>query len=479
MLYGILKNMKAKNSRVVKIFKNKNFFYFLLFIPIPINFLKNYFSIQLLKAFSTYNYFDFISSLLLFLLLYNFGILIKTNLNLPFISTGIVIYILSYFILDNLILFFYDGLKSRSLFFLVNIGWLIYISFLGFKKLYLFKIFISYTSLNLFNNQFISKLSKNKNIIGDVKDIHFEHVSNIYENSYLFSMNNSSLEGYPQLTSYFQAVLSRVSIFMDEFQHISSSTYVMYFLLILLIFELDISTVSKFYLSCIFTALIFNSGWLKFIFVESLMTEGVLNYLFCTLILSSLKCLDSSIYNGQIIFFNLGLLYLGKQFISLLSLFAVIIFLLITKNKFYALYGFSGLILKQLSYRIHFKNLTVNYHLEEVDLKDTFFDLLLLRNIKLENINIILKNLYLDKPTTLVFFLFFFLSGVYLFKIGFKNKEINILIVMVILNFLLVFVLYISIWQNMELESPIRYMLNLLVLVIITEFKIIDSVTKS
>ena len=41
------------------------------------------------------------------------------------------------------------------------------------------------------------------------------------------------------------------------------------------------------------------------------------------------------------------------------------------------------------------------------------------------------------------------------------NKILYFLIGNIISNFLLIFLLYISVWRNMELESPIRFILNL------------------
>ena len=47
------------------------------------------------------------------------------------------------------------------------------------------------------------------------------------------------------------------------------------------------------------------------------------------------------------------------------------------------------------------------------------------------------------------------------------------------MNFILIFILYISIWRNAELESPIRYMLNLLHLIFYSQFIMIDKVSES
>ena len=102
-------------------------------------------------------------------------------------------------------------------------------------------------------------------------------------------------------------------------------------------------------------------------------------------------------------------MYLAKQFVSLLSLIAVIYFLFLKETRKFAAFGFFGLILKELSFITVFKNLTKNYHLKQIDLIDTFFDLILFRDLKISNIQTILRNLFLDKPSFLIFVIFFIL----------------------------------------------------------------------
>jgi len=248
----------------------------------------------------------------------------------------------------------------------------------------------------------------------------------------------------------------------------------MYFLSIFLFYELEFSRKSKYILVCVFTSIIYNSEWLKLLFVDSLMTEGTLSYLFTTLIVSLGKTYKDGSNNLNIIFFFLGLLYLSKQFISLISLITIILFLLNKKVSKFALFGFSGLIIKEISYLTFFQNIEKNYHLKEVNFVDTIFDLLLLRDVKLENIYIIFKNLFIDKPITIIFIYFIFLCIYYFLKVEDFNSEIFLYLVPIFINLIFVLVLYVSIWRNMELESPIRYLLNFLHLVLVVQFKIID-----
>ena len=161
------------------------------------------------------------------------GKLIKDAVNLVYVSTGIVIYLLSFFLLDNLILFFYTGLNFKNLFLSVNFLWLSYL--LIFKKEYLnsFAATCLLYGLNFYNHNFLNHLSVDKNIIGDVKDIHYPHVKNIYEVSYYYSMNNATLEGYPQLVAYIQSLLNIISLFSNNFYHLKSSINVLMLLFIL------------------------------------------------------------------------------------------------------------------------------------------------------------------------------------------------------------------------------------------------------
>ena len=86
-----------------------------------------------------------------------------------------------------------------------------------------------------------------------------------------------------------------------------------------------------------------------------------------------------------------------------------------------------------------------NYHLKEVNFVDTIFDLLLLRDIKLENIGIIFRNLFMDKPITIIFLYFLFLSIYYFIKVENLNSEIFIYLVQIFMNLVFVLILYVSI----------------------------------
>ena len=453
----------------------KNYLY-ILFLPLFLNFFYNFLTTSPVEKLLNFNYYDLISSLLLFLLLILIGDLIKNSLQLVNKSISIVLYLLSFFIADNIFTIISFRTNHFIVFLIVNSFWLIFLLSKKTKILDLTFLILSIALLNLYNHVFFNNLSKNKNVIGDVKDVHLQNVQNLYEKGYLYSMNNSALEGYPQLVAYFQATLNRLSISIETFSNLSSAVNVLFFLTLLLVYETKISNFGKFTMGMTFTVLIYNSEWLKLIFVDSLMTEGTLSYLLAAILMSVVQTKNKGSKNLQLVFLLLGTLYLAKQFISLLSLIAVIYFLFLKETRKFAVFGFFGLILKELSFVTVFKNLTKNYHLKQIDLIDTFFDLILFRDLKISNIQTILRNLFLDKPSFLIFVIFFILLGIQILNKKAFNQDLVLYSSIVLINFLLVFLLYVSVWRNMELESPISYFLNLLHLTIVYEFLMIEEI---
>ena len=453
----------------------KNYLY-ILFFPLFLNFFYNFLTTSPVEKLLNFNYYDLLSSLLLFLFLFLIGELIKNSLQLVNKSISIVLYLLSFFIADNIFTILSFGTNHFIVFLIVNLFWLIFLLSKKTKILDLTFLILSITLLNLYNHVFFNNLSKNKNVIGDVKDVHLQNVQNLYEKGYLYSMNNSTLEGYPQLVAYFQATLNRLSISIETFSNLSSAVNVLFFLTLLLVYEAKISNFGKFIMGMTFTVLIYNSEWLKLIFVDSLMTEGTLSYLLAVILMGVVQTKNKGSKNLRLVFLLLGTLYLAKQFISLLSLIAVIYFLFLKETKKFAVFGFFGLILKELSFVTVFKNLTKNYHLKQIDLIDTFFDLILFRDLKISNVQTILRNLFFDKPSFLIFVIFFILLGILILNKKAFNQDLVLYSSIVLINFLLVFLLYVSVWRNMELESPIRYFLNLLHLTIVYEFLMIEEI---
>ena len=74
-------------------FTKKNLLYF-FYLPIIINFVLNLISENTIPKILNFNIYNTISTFLLFVFLYLTGSIIKNLLGLPYISTGILIYLL-------------------------------------------------------------------------------------------------------------------------------------------------------------------------------------------------------------------------------------------------------------------------------------------------------------------------------------------------------------------------------------------------
>tara|TARA_B100000925_G_scaffold290379_1_gene275443 strand:- start:2886 stop:3521 length:636 start_codon:yes stop_codon:yes gene_type:complete len=205
------------------------------------------------------------------------------------------------------------------------------------------------------------------------------------------------------------------------------------------------------------------------------MSEGLVSLLTAILIISTINVANNPKGNDYIIFLLLGIMYFSKQFNStLVVILTLFLFFIKGKNKL-ILFGLSGVALKELLYLFVFKEVSKDHHISQIDVTDTVLDLILFRDLKIQNILSILQNLWIDKPLVILFFTFYF-SYIYS-KIFIKKFELQneIFFALINLNIIFVFLIYISVWQNMELESPIRYFLNNLHLLIISTLLTIES----
>ena len=173
------------------------YFCYLLFLVVILNSAFNFIQINIVNYLTSINFYDLIAGLLLFTFLYLVGNLVKKILKFDSVSVGIIAYLFSFFIIDSLILFFYQQLSFIEIVLIVNLLWLPFFIFKSWNVTNLLQIIFSIISLRLFFDFFESRLTKNKNIIGDVEAVFFNQAKNIYEGSYFNSVNNYIFEGYP------------------------------------------------------------------------------------------------------------------------------------------------------------------------------------------------------------------------------------------------------------------------------------------
>jgi hypothetical protein len=205
------------------------------------------------------------------------------------------------------------------------------------------------------------------------------------------------------------------------------------------------------------------------------MSEGLVSLFTAILTIGVINNINNSEVLDYKIFLLFGVMYFSKQFNSSLVLITILFLFFIKGRNKVVLFGFSGIVLKELLYLFVFTEVNKDHHIGQIDVVDTIFDLLLFRDLQIQNILSILQNLWIDKPIVILFFVFYF-SYVYS-KIYMRRFELqtDLMYLLINLNIVFVFLIYISVWQNMELESPIRYFMNYLHLLIISIFLVIEK----
>ena len=200
------------------------------------------------------------------------------------------------------------------------------------------------------------------------------------------------------------------------------------------------------------------------------MSEGLVSLFTAILVIAALNNLNNPDGLDYKIFLLLGVLYFSKQFNSTLVIILILCLFFIKGRNKIVLLGLSGVVLKELLFLFVFTEVSKDHHIRQMNVTDTILDLLLFRDLQIKNIFSILQNLWIDKPLVILFFVFYF-SYLYS-KILIKKFEIktDLIFLLINLNIIFVFLIYISVWKNMELESPIRYFLSNLHLILSSIF---------
>ena len=142
----------------------------------------------------------------------------------------------------------------------------------------------------------------------------------IYENNLYYALLNNIEPGYGLLINNTFAVLTKLVSNSGSFIYLPSIVNVFAFIFILFVLEQKLRNVSKVITITLFASIVFNSSWLSYLFINSLMGEAVIN-LFFPIALISLS--NNDFKNKKIKYFSyflIGFLYLSKPFVSILIL---------------------------------------------------------------------------------------------------------------------------------------------------------------
>ena len=214
----------------------------------------------------------------------------------------------------------------------------------------------------------------------------------------------------------------------------------------------------------IFASIVLNSDWLSYLFFNSLMGEVIVNYFFSVFLANAF--FNKDIYKNKVYFFCLGFLYFLKPFVSILFLIISFYFFIKYKKTYYIFLSIIGITLNSIynffifakqgnelgviSDNVYFKILLEN--------SEKFF------NFETENIKLIIFNeIAIDKVLILFLFFYILISIVNIYQ----NKTLNIMNSLFLINLLLVFYLYTTVWKDIELGSAYRYIFSFLTILFV------------
>lgn len=453
----------------MKVFLKKNLILFLL-IPIFINFCLNILNgSKNLLFFYSNNFYFLISITVSFYFYLILSKYLKIFLKIESRSLAIAYFFSSFFLID-LLLFPVIGLFGvKDFHLLILLAWFLLIIYKmkSFKKI--LHLIAAYSVMFIFNDYFFGKLNSIQNYIEWNSDVPLQwakigHL--IADKGLFYTYLHNPIRGQGLFISSVQSTIFKLNFPLQEFQFMRINSNLFLLLTCLLFFELRISRNNKYYISLIFCFFILNSDWLTYLFVDSLMLEGISSLLFAIFIYKSQFHLSKTLSVRSLIFyFFFSSIFFSKQFISTLAI-MYLLYLLIFKVNINVISGLAVLCLEKL---YSFLYIPYNNSSELIDgrsIVDLFLDLLYLRDIDLTITIDITKEFSRDKVALLIFFFFIFYN---IFWISYPTNYINnAMLIIISLNISFILILYMSWWKNIEVQSSYRYFLNCLHLIMIS-----------
>lgn len=435
----------------------------LIFLILFLNFLTNNLtgsSSGILNQLNIHKLGSFlISSFLYFFIARN----INEVLHLNSMSLSISYFFISFFLFEMLLSLMQITTHRDLSFVLITLLW---VAFFIYKEKYIDIFFFSivYAILRIYNNLFLVNLLYNNNFKELNTDVTVQWLpiaESIYQDGYFFVFTNNIIENQSLLPSYIQTLIFKINFNLSMFEFIQPNSYLVVFLTILIFIDLEISKKNKTLTIGIFLLLIINNEWLFYLISNSLMLEGIVGYLFTAFMINYKKfILNHNKYQG-LYFLFLGCLVLTKQFISLLSLIIIILSLLVVRKNSKVLLSFIPLLIDYLTKLILSLNTSIVTYADGLNYTDIIKDILFFNNLELNNIILILGQLFIDKPLTLLLLIYFLSNFIYIYKTK-KIISLNLIYFYIgISNFLFIFILYITYWKNIEIQSSYRYVVNL------------------
>ena len=453
--------MKNNNYKIFNFIRENLLVIF--FLPVIINTLFNIFdkaNLKTLNELSFVKFGSFILGSLFFIYLSNF---LNNQYLLGGKSIGLVLFLTSYFIFDTVLLFISKNFNFKFTFTFVSLLWCVLIIHKTKSVVEITKIVLLFFVYRIFNYIFFAEISNNstyQELNTDVPAQWFGIASMIFEKNYFYALENNLIEGQGLLPSYIQALMLEIGFSLENFQFIQINSYLFLTFAVLLISDLKISKKNKIASSIFFIAIMINNDWLEYLMLNSLMIEGIVSFLISVYLYNFIQMYKRNDIKSFLFFVSFGGMVLTKNFISIISMMLIISSVFLFRKNVFLLGSFVIYSFNLFYQKIYFSKLQSVAYTSEIDFRDLLLDFIYLRDLNFTNVRNIFEQFLIDKPTTYMVLGFLILNIVNLFKYKINLQTDELLFFVVLLNYILVNLLYISYWRNVEFESSYRYIIS-------------------
>ena len=268
----------------------KNNLLIVVFIPLIFNSLSNLFSGK--NDFLHYLFGNKIIILAIFissLFYYQISKLINRALKLHSISLSLILFLTSFYIFNLIFLPFLKEISFKTTLLIVFTLWISFLTFKTDKKIEIIKVLALYVGSLIFNSRFyieLSNLSGFKELNTDVPVQWYELANMISSENYYFAFTNNIIEGQTLAISYVQSLLFNLNFYFYEFSYIRLNSNLIIIFAVFLIYDLNLSKHDKIIASVTLVLFILNSDWLTYLFMDSLMLEGLVGLIFATFLIN-------------------------------------------------------------------------------------------------------------------------------------------------------------------------------------------------
>lgn len=406
---------------------------------------------------------------------------INSSLKLNSLSLSLVYFLSSFFVVDFLLLIVFKNVLFKYIVIIVYLLWGVLLSFLKKNKIVFLKVTLLFAVNNYINQKFFKTLTN----VGNYQELNtdvplqwFKLADLISSNNYYFALSNNVIEGQTLFISYIQALIFNLNFYLYDFEFIRINANIVLVFITMLVCDLKISNRNKIIACLALFSIILNSDWLTYLFIDSLMLEGIVSFIFATFLLNLKQHTNQKFRPTSLIFFIFfSSLLFTKQFVSLLTIFLFIYIFIKYKNVnsmvipiFYSIDFFykKYVILESGQFEL----------IKGTSISELVTNLFLFRNLEISNISKIINQLLIDRPVSYLLLLFIILNIFRLTKNS-KDEELNLIFTLVIINLVLIFTLYVAWWQDFGIQSSFRYILNLFNLFYLSTIIHLDSTEKN